>query len=295
MLVTAFVMFTLPAAAAMIYASLRPLWAGSADTDHAGLERTYRSIAIRAVIFVLALQALIVLNLSRLDWLRPIAPRAVVVLFGLFIIAIGDALPRTRPNHFFGIRTARTLEDRQLWIRLHRVAGYLAVAAGAAIAIAGVFFAKDVVGWVVSTSALGGIGALAVVYVASLPAVDATAEARAARRRQIALWAVRVLLAALFFYLGVSKFPGSPLRMWVRLFANIGLGQWFRIFTGFVEAGGAILLLVPRGVVPAVVVLGCAMVGALLVHIFIIGVGFATVVVSVLLAILIGVGLASRT
>ena len=104
---------------------------------------------------------------------------------------------------------------------------------------------------------------------------------------------MRVLLAALFFYLGVSKFPGSPRHMWVRLFANIGLGQWFRIFTGFVEAGGAVLLLVPRGVVPAVVVLGCAMVGAL--HIFIIGVGFATVVVSVLLAILIGVGLASRT
>ena len=172
MLVTALVMFTLPAAAVMIYASLRPLWAGSADTDHAGLERTYRSIAIRAVVFVLALQALIVLNLSGLDWLRPIAPRAVVVLFGLFTIAIGDALPRTRPNHFFGIRTSRTLDDRQLWIRLHRVAGYFAVAAGAAIAIAGVFFAKDVVGWVVSASALGGTATLAALYVGSLPAME---------------------------------------------------------------------------------------------------------------------------
>jgi hypothetical protein len=37
------------------------------------------------------------------------------------------------------------------------------------------------------------------------------------------------------------------------------------------------------------------MVGALLVHVFILGVGFPTVVVSVLLAILVGVGLASRT
>ena len=295
MLVTALVMFTLPAAAMVIYASLRPLWAGSAHTDHPGLELTYRSIAIRAVVFVLALQTLIVLNMIGLDWLRPIAPRAVVVLFGLFIIAIGDALPRTRPNHFFGIRTSRTLEDRQLWMRLHRVAGYLAVAAGAATAIAGVFFAKDVVGWVVSTSALGGAATLAAVYIGSLPAMELTAEARAARRKQIALWSVRVLLAALFFYLGVSKFPGSPRRMWVHLFASIGLGQWFRIFTGFVEAGGALLLLVPRGVVPAVVLLGCAMVGALLVQVFIIGVGFPTVVVSVLLAILIGVGLASRT
>src|SRR5258706_8358 len=107
MIVTALVMFTLPAAAAVIYASLRPLWAGSAQSDRGGLEHTYRSIAIRAVVFVLALQALIVLDMNSADWLRPIAPRAVVVLFGLFVIAIGDALPRTRPNHFFGIRTVR--------------------------------------------------------------------------------------------------------------------------------------------------------------------------------------------
>ena len=58
MLVAALVMFTLPAAAVMIYASLRPLWAGSAHTDHAGLERTYRTIAIRAVIFVLLIPKL---------------------------------------------------------------------------------------------------------------------------------------------------------------------------------------------------------------------------------------------
>ena len=147
----------------------------------------------------------------------------------------------------------------------------------------------------VSTSALGGTATLAASYVGSLPAVELTAEARAARRRQIALWIVRVLLAALFFYLGVAKFPGSPRRMWVRLFANIGLGQWFRIFTGFVEAGGAILLLIPRGAVPAAILLGCAMVGALLVHVFLIGVGFPTVIVCLLLAMLIGVGMASRT
>jgi hypothetical protein len=168
MLVAALVMFTLPAAAAMIYASLRPLWAGSGQGDDGGLERTYRSIAIRAVVFVLALQALIFLNMTGIDWLRPIAPRAVVVLFGLFVMAIGDALPRTRPNQFFGIRTSRTLEDRQLWMRLHRVAGYLAVAAGAATAIAGALFPKDVIAWVVSTSALGGTATLLAVYIRSL-------------------------------------------------------------------------------------------------------------------------------
>jgi hypothetical protein len=232
--------------------------------------------------------------MSGLDWLRPIAPRAVVVLFGLFLIAIGDALPRTRPNYFVGIRTVRTLEDRELWMRLHRVAGYLAVAAGAAIAIAGALFEKDVVGWVVSISALGGTATLVAVHVGGLPAMELTAEARATRRTQVALWAVRVLLAALFFYLGVSKFPGSPRRMWVRLFADIGLGQWFRIspdLWGRRRNSSAR----PRGAVPGAMLLGSAMVGALLVHVFILGVGFPTVVVSVLLATLVGVGLASRT
>src|SRR5205814_3228223 len=118
-----------------------------------------------------------------------------------------------------------TLEDRQLWMRLHRTAGYLAVTAGVATAIAGVFFSKHIVAWVVSTAALGGIAMLAAVYIASLPAVEATAEARAWRRRQIALWTLRVALALVFFYAGIAKFPGGPRRMWVRLFDTIGFGQ----------------------------------------------------------------------
>src|SRR4051812_10728868 len=123
MLVAALVAFTLPAAAVVIYASLRPLWSGPGEGLAGELEGTYRAIARRTVLFVLALQVLIVLSLLGSDWLRPIAPRAVIVLLGLFLVAIGDALPRTRPNLLFGIRPARTLDDRQLWIRLHRAAG----------------------------------------------------------------------------------------------------------------------------------------------------------------------------
>jgi putative oxidoreductase len=295
MLVAALVAFALPAAAAVIYASLRPLWAGPGHAPAGGLERTYRGIALRTVLFVLALQVLIVLSLLGADWLRPVAPRTVVVLFGLFLAAIGDALPRTRPNLLFGIRTARTLDDRQLWMRLHRTAGYIAVAAGAAIAIAGVLFSKEVIAWVVSTSALGGSAMLAIVYAASLPVVTTTPDVRARRRREMTWWAVRLLLAAAFFYVGFAKFPGEPRRMWVRLFDTIGFGQWFRIFTGFVEIAGALLLVVPRSVVPGAALLCAAMIGALAVHVFVIGVGPATLAVAILLALLIGVVLASRT
>ena len=294
MLVASLVAFTLPAAAAVIYASLRPLWTGPGGAEPGGLRQTYRAIARRVVIFVLALQMLIVLNLFGAGWLRPIAPRAVVMIFGLLLAAIGNALPRTRPNHLFGIRTARTLGDRQLWIRLHRTAGYVAVIAGAVIALAAAFLSKDGIAWVVAVSAVGGGAILAAVYVAGVPALEATPDARARRRRAIALWSLRVLLAAMFFYFGLTKFPGGPRRMWVRLFDAIGFGQWFRIFTGLVEAGGGLLLLVPRGVMPGVALLCAAMIGALLVHVFVVGVGPATVAVVILLALLIGVALASR-
>ena len=43
--------------------------------------------------------------------------------------------------------------------------------------------------------ALGGAATLAAVYVASVPAVETTAAVRVERRRQIAVWTLRVLLA----------------------------------------------------------------------------------------------------
>jgi uncharacterized membrane protein len=233
MLVSVFVALTLPTAAAVIYLSLRPLWTAGGDVRGEALPRTYRGIAIRTVMFVLALQTLILLNILGGDWLRPVAPRAVVVLFGVFLVAIGDALPRTRPNLFFGIRTARTLEDRQFWMRLHRVAGYLLVASGAAMAIAACVFAKNGIARVAATAALVSAGTLATVYVTGLRARQDISTEAVWRWREVALWTLRVLLAIAFFYFGITKFPGSG--MWVRMFERIGLGQWFRIFTGFVE------------------------------------------------------------
>ncbi len=46
-------------------------------------------------------------------------------------MAIGNELPRTRPNLVFGIRTTRALSDRDLWMRLHRTVGHAMVGIGA--------------------------------------------------------------------------------------------------------------------------------------------------------------------
>lgn len=104
------------------------------------------------------------------------------------------------------------------------------------------------------------------------------------------LWAIRILIAALFFFEGIDKFSERPL--WLRIFEEIGFGQWFRYFTGVVEVSGALMLLVPKATLAAVGLLGCTMIGALLVHLLAIGVGPQTafVVILLLTLCLIGVG-----
>jgi putative oxidoreductase len=103
--------------------------------------------------------------------------------------------------------------------------------------------------------------------------------------RKAGAWALRVFLALVFVAAGVDKFVGT---MWVRVFNDIGFGQWFRYFTGIVEVVGGCLLLVPRATVIAVPVLVCTMAGALLVHLTVVGIGPPTVAVSILVAALLG-------
>ena len=58
--------------------------------------------------------------------------------WGMALIAIGNLLPRTRPNLVIGIRTSGTLADRTLWMRTHRILGYIVVACGLAIIVAAI-------------------------------------------------------------------------------------------------------------------------------------------------------------
>jgi uncharacterized membrane protein len=52
------------------------------------------------------------------------------LLFGVFFVALGNVLPRTRPNWWLGIRTPWTLSNDRVWARTHRVGGYAMTAAG---------------------------------------------------------------------------------------------------------------------------------------------------------------------
>jgi len=60
----------------------------------------------------------------------------------------------------------------------------------------------------------------------------------------IGLWVLRVLMAALFLFAAFMKLTSQP--MMVTEFDHVGLGQWFRYFTGSLELIGGIGVLVPR-------------------------------------------------
>jgi uncharacterized membrane protein len=60
----------------------------------------------------------------------------------------------------------------------------------------------------------------------------------------ILAWILAVFLAIAFTIAGGVKLIGT--RPMVQEFAQIGIGQWFRYFTGILEVSGAIGLLVPK-------------------------------------------------
>ena len=65
-------------------------------------------------------------------WRQPNSVRLITV--GLLLILFGNALPKSRPGFFVGIRTPWTITDTDNWIATHRLGGKLMVTGGAVIA-----------------------------------------------------------------------------------------------------------------------------------------------------------------
>ena len=282
MVIPLLIAFALPATAAVIYVTFRPLWRNA--TGPSEIAGTYRAMTLQAILFVLVLHALALATLADVRGARAIAPRAVAVLVGLFFVGVGNLLPRTRPNLLIGIRTARTLDDRELWTRIHRTCGYLAVGFGTVVALAGAFLSRHGIQATVSVAAVACAIALPVSYWIYSTPMNMTIAERRARRIDAAVWILRVALASIFVIVGFVKIPGSIHPMWVRLFERIGFGQWFRYFTALMEIVGGMLMIVPSATMVSGLFLASTMVGALLVHISVIGVGVQTVVVGTLLS-----------
>lgn len=82
--------------------------------------------------------------------------------------------------------------------------------------------------------------------------------------RNVAGWILCFFLAFVFLLFGGAKLFGIPAM--VREFDNVGLGQWFRYFTGILEVTGAIAVLIPKYSRWAASLLVVVMCGALVAH-----------------------------
>jgi uncharacterized membrane protein len=149
----------LPATAAAVHLIVRALLPHPVSPS---VREPVNAISMHVVIFVIALQILIIADLAGVGWARALGPRAVVVLLAALLVSAGNLLPRLRPNPAIGIRTARTIDDPRLWARLHRCAGYTAVIAGCALGVAGVFLSGPAIGTVVTICAIGAIASLTI-------------------------------------------------------------------------------------------------------------------------------------
>ena len=83
------------------------------------------------------------------------------------------------------------------------------------------------------------------------------------------VWTLQILTAAMFLFAGGLKLAGVP--QMVQEFGVIGLGQWFRYFTGAIEVVSAVLLLIPSLAAYGAAALLVTMIGAIVAHLFIIG------------------------
>lgn len=56
-------------------------------------------------------------------------------------------------------------------------------------------------------------------------------------------WLPRIAVSMAFLAIGSQKFTDA---YWTDIFEQIGLGQWFRYFTGALQIAGAALAMIPR-------------------------------------------------
>lgn len=116
---------------------------------------------------------------------------------------------------------------------------------------------------------------------------ETSAPADVSRARAVAITLARnlpaIAIGLLFIFIGYGKFENRG--MWVQIFDQIGLGQWFRIFTGVVQLSGGVLILFRRGRTIGAALLGCTMLGAAIVDIVVIGSPVAIVPLLLLIVI----------
>src|ERR1700724_2278519 len=93
--------------------------------------------------------------------------------------------------------------------------------------------------------------------------------AASGKGRLITLWTLYGLVALAFVAAGSTKLAGAAAM--VEVFDKVGLGQWFRYFTGLLEVAAGVGLLFSRYSFYAAVLLATGLVGAIIAHVTVLG------------------------
>ena len=96
-------------------------------------------------------------------------------------------------------------------------------------------------------------------------------------------WVLRISAGLLFVAVGLAKFQSQSI--WVGLFTDIGLGDWFRYLTGALQAGAGLLILVPRSARVGLVIAGGTMLGAVATHLFVLDTGVGGAIIPAFILI----------
>lgn len=115
---------------------------------------------------------------------------------------------------------------------------------------------------------------------ANVSVLTQTPQLRTSKTASVTLWIMQILAALMFVSAGTMKLGGDPLM--IAVFDQVGIGQWFRFFTGGLEVASALLLVIPRTSWIGGLLLAFTMAGAVLSHIFILG-GSSLIPVGLLL------------
>jgi len=112
-----------------------PTWWLNEQTGASAIEKfepTYGEITFAVTSLILLAHVAFVGSL--LGW-PAWSYRVITGVFGAGLVAAGNVMPKVRPNWIVGIRTKRTLSDRETWARTHRTLGALLVVSGVIVIV----------------------------------------------------------------------------------------------------------------------------------------------------------------
>lgn len=102
------------------------------DPRRTGMEKSvkaYSATWMAVVIFLVAISALITRTAVSGNSTK-IEPRVLLIGLGLLFVVLGNYMPKTGSNWFFGFRTPWTLSNEEVWTATHTIGGPILVAVG---------------------------------------------------------------------------------------------------------------------------------------------------------------------